>query len=83
MSWGRIAFRPLGHGAVADAADLLHEALEEDRVAGLVDLLGGQEVLLLLQRGSVDVGGEVVGDRVLAPEEQAVVPHRRLALELA
>ena len=82
VSCGLIACRPLGHRAVADAADLLHEALEEDRVAGLVDLLGGEEVLLLLQRRGVDVGGEVVGDRVLAPEEQAVVPQRRLALEL-
>ena len=70
------------HRAVADPADLLHEALEEDRVAGLVDLLGGEEVLLLLQRRGVDVGGEVVGDGVLAPEEQAVVPQRGLALEL-
>ena len=51
-------------------------------MARLVDLLGGEEVLLLLQRRGVDVGGEVVGDGVLAPEEQAVVPQRRLALEL-
>src|ERR1700733_9545699 len=29
-----------------------------------------------------DVRGEVVRDGVLAPEEQAVVPQRRLALEL-
>ena len=34
------------------------------------------------QRRGVDVGGEVVRDGVLAPEEQAVVPQRRLALEL-
>jgi hypothetical protein len=52
-------------------------------VAGLVDLLGGQEVLLLLARGRVDVRREVVGDRVLAPEEQAVVPDRGGPLELA
>ena len=70
------------HGPVADPADLVHEALEEHRVAGLVDLLGGEEVLLLLQGGGVDVGGEVVGDGVLAPEEQAVVPQRGLTLEL-
>src|ERR1019366_3290060 len=71
-----------GHRAVADPADLLHEALEEDGVARLVDLLGGQEVLLLLAWRGVDVRREVVGDRVLPPEEQAVVPQRRLALEL-
>ncbi len=71
-----------GHRAVADPADLLHEALEEDGVACLVDLLSRQEVLLLLERRRVDVGGEVVGYRVLAPEEQAVVPQRRLTLEL-
>ncbi len=41
-----------------------------------------EEVLLLLQRRRVDVGGEVVRDRVLAPEEQRVVPQRRRALEL-
>ncbi len=70
------------HRAVADAAHLLHEALEEHRVARLVDLLGGEEVLLLLARRRVDVRGQVVRDRVLAPEEQAVVPQRRLALEL-
>src|SRR5205807_983579 len=66
-----------------DAADLAHEPLEEHRVADLVDLLGGQEVLLLLQRRRVDVGREVVGHRVLAPEEQGVVEQRGLALELA
>ena len=38
-----------------------HEALEEDRVARLVDLLGGEEVLLLLARGGVDERREVVG----------------------
>jgi len=51
-------------------------------VARLVDLLGGEEVLLLLERRRVDVGREVVGDRVLTPEEEAVVPERGLALEL-
>ena len=71
-----------GGRSVADAADLLHEALEEDRVPGLVDLLGGQEVLLLLKRRGVDVGREVVGDGVLAPEEEGVVPDRGRALEL-
>jgi hypothetical protein len=71
-----------GHGAVADPAHLLHEALEEDSVAGLVDLLGGEEILLLHQWRRVDVGGEVVRYGVLAPEEQAVVPQRGLALEL-
>ncbi len=74
--------QPARDGAVADPADLLHEALEEDRVARLVDLLGRQEVLLLLARGGVDVGGEVVGDGVLAPEEQAVVPYGGLSLEV-
>ena len=82
VSCGLIVCRPLAMRAVADPADLLHEALEEDGVAGLVDLLGGEEVLLLLARRGVDVRGEVVRDRVLAPEEQAVVPQRRLALEL-
>jgi hypothetical protein len=61
----------------------VHEALEEDRVARLVDLLGGQEVLLLLQRGGVDVGREVVGDRVLAVEEERVEPQRPAPLLLA
>src|SRR2546427_12306779 len=51
-------------------------------MARLVYLLGGEEVLLLLARRRVDVGREVVCDRVLAPKEQAVVPQRRLALEL-
>jgi hypothetical protein len=69
--------------AVADAAHLVHEALEEDRMPCLVDLLGGQEVLLLLQRRRVDVGREIVRYSVLAPEEQGVVPKRRLALEVA
>ena len=68
---------------VAGADHVLEEAVEEDRVAGLVDLLGGEEVLLLLRRRRVDVGGEVVGDRVLAEEEHRVDPERRLALDLA
>ena len=51
-------------------------------MARLVDLLGGQEVLLLLARGGVDVRREVVGDRVLAVEEQRVEPQRGPALEL-
>ncbi len=70
-------------GAVAAADDLAHEAAEEHRVASLVDLLGGEEVLLLLERRGVDVGRQVVGDRVLAVEEQRVVPQGGLALELA
>src|SRR5580692_3937499 len=49
---------------------------------GLIDLLGGEEVLLLLPWRRVDVGGEVVRDRVLAPEEQAVVPQGSGALEV-
>ena len=67
---------------VAGADHFLEEAVEEDGVAGLVDLLGGEEVLLLLLRGGVDVGGEAVGDRVLAVEEHRVDPERRLALDL-
>jgi len=60
--------------AVSDPGDLVHEAIEEDGVPGLVGLLGGKEVLLLFQRRGVDVGREAVDDRVLAPEEQRVVP---------
>ena len=72
-----------GRGDVVAGADhLLEEAVEEDRVAGLVDLLGREEVLLLLLRRRVDVGGEVVGDRVLAEEEHRVDPQRRLALDV-
>jgi hypothetical protein len=71
-----------GQRPVAGADDLVHEALEEDRVARLVDLLGGQEVLLLLQRRGVDEGREVVGDRVLAVEEERVEPQRRAPLLL-
>ena len=74
--------QPARHRAVADAGDLVHEALEEDRVARLVDLLGGEEVLLLLARGGVDERRQVVRDRVLAPEEQRVVPQRGAALEV-
>jgi hypothetical protein len=58
-----------GRERVAGADHLLEEAVEEDRVARLVDLLGSEEVLLLLLGGRVDVGGEPVGDRVLAVEE--------------
>jgi hypothetical protein len=71
-----------GDRAVAALDDLLHEAMEEDRVARLVDLLGGQEVLLLLARRGVDERREVVGDRVLAVEEHRVVPEGCAALEL-
>ena len=63
-------------GPVAAADDLVQEALEEHAVARLVGLLGGEEVLLLLARGGVDVGREVVGDRVLAVEEEGVEPQR-------
>jgi hypothetical protein len=56
--------------------------MEEDRVPRLVDLLGGEEVLLLLLRCRVDVGREVVGDRVLSVEEHRVDPERRAALDL-
>src|SRR5580698_7452724 len=51
-------------------------------MARLVHLLCREEVLLLLARRRVDVGREVVGDGVLAPEEQGVIPERGLALEL-
>ena len=67
---------------VARADDLVHEALEQHGVARLVDLLGGEEVLLLLARRGVDERREVVGDGVLAVEEQRVVPQRGLALEV-
>jgi hypothetical protein len=67
---------------VAALHDLAHEAREEDRVSCLVDLLRGQEVLLLLLRRGVDVGREVVGDGVFAVEEQGVVPERGPALKI-
>ena len=66
-----------GDRAVAAPDDLVHEALEEDRVARLVDLLGAEEVLLLLARGGVDERREVVGDRVLAVEEHRVASTAR------
>ncbi len=66
----------------ADAADLLHKALEEDRVSSLIDLLGGEEVLLLLARSRIDVRREIVGDGVLAPEEERVVPQCGRAFEV-
>ena len=79
----RLDRRQPGAVAVAgDADDLGHEAAEEDGVARLVDLLGGEEVLLLLARRGVDVGREAVGDGVLAPEEEGVVPEGGLALEV-
>ena len=71
-----------GGDVALDADDLLEEAVEEDGVAGLVDLLGGEEVLLLLFRGGLDVGGEAVGDCVLAVEEHRVDPHGGLPLDL-
>src|SRR5215204_845800 len=57
--------------------------MEEDRMASLVHLLSGEEVLLLLLGRRVDVGGEVVGDGVLAVEEHRVRPQRGLALDVA
>jgi hypothetical protein len=66
--------------ALAGADHLVHEAVEEDRVARLVDLLRGEEVRLLLERRRVDVRREVVGDRVLAVEEQRVQPQRAAPL---
>jgi hypothetical protein len=42
--------------AVAGADHVLEEAVEEDRMACLVDLLRREEVLLLLLRRGVDVG---------------------------
>ena len=74
--------QPAGDRAVAALDHLVHEALEEHRVARLVDLLGGEEVLLLLARRGVDERREVVGHRVLAVEEHRVVPQRGAALEL-
>ena len=67
----------------ADPDHLLEEAVEEDRVADLVDLLGGEEVGHLLGRGGGDVGGEGVGDPVLAVIEHRVDPHRRAPLDVA
>ena len=83
VSSGSVAAQRAGDRAVAALDDLVHEAVEEDGVARLVDLLGGEEVLLLLARGGVDERREVVGDGVLAVEEHRVVPQRGLALELA
>ena len=82
VSSGSVAFKRPADRPVAAADDLVHEALEEDRVARLVDLLRGQEVLLLLARRGVDERREVVGDGVLAVEEHRVVPQRRAALVL-
>ena len=82
VSSGSVASSAPAIGPVAALDDLVHEAVEEDRVARLVDLLGGEEVLLLLARGGVDERREVVGDGVLAVEEHRVVPQRGPALEL-
>ena len=73
---GRRSAKATGERTVADADDLVHEAMKEDGVARLVDLLGREKVLLLLQRRRVDVGRQVVGDQVLAVEEQRVEPQR-------
>ena len=72
--------QPAGDVALAEPGDLVHEALEEDGVARLVDLLRGEEILLLLTGSGVDERREVVRDGVLAPEEEGVVPQRGLAL---
>ena len=82
VSSGSTARRPPAMVPSPRPDDLVHEALEEDRVARLVDLLGGQEVLLLLARRGVDERRQVVGDRVLAVEEHRVVPQRGAALVL-
>jgi hypothetical protein len=71
-----------GGDRVAGADHLLEEAVEKDRMARLVHLLGGEEVLLFFRRGGVDVGGEVVGDRVLAVEEHRVDPEAGALLHL-
>ena len=71
-----------GDAAVAKAYDLIHEAVEENAVARLVNLLRRDEVLLLLKRGGVDVGREAVGDSVLTVEEERKEPHRRAALSV-
>ena len=76
MISGSVARNVAADRSVADAGDFAHEPVEEDRVAGLVDLLGREEVLLLLQRRGVDVRRQVVGDRILAVEEQRVEPQR-------
>ncbi|GBD46675.1 hypothetical protein HRbin41_01505 [bacterium HR41] len=72
--------QPREVAAVVD--DLAHEASEEDGVARLVDLLGREEVLLLLAWRCVYVGREVVGDSILAVEEERVVPQRGSSLEV-
>ena len=59
-----------GNASVAEADDFVHEAVEEDAVARFVNLLRGDEVLLLLKRSGVDVGREAVGDCILAVEEE-------------
>jgi hypothetical protein len=71
-----------GGNVPLDPDDLVEEAVEEDCVAGLIDLLGREEVLLLLLGSSFDVGGEAVGDRILAVEEHRVDPHGGLPLNL-
>ncbi|CAB5031039.1 unannotated protein [freshwater metagenome] len=45
-----------GDAAVAKANNFIHEAVEEDAVARLVNLLRSDEVLLLFKRRRVDVG---------------------------
>ncbi len=69
-------------GVAAGLRDLAHEAREQHRVTSLVDLLGGEEVLLFLARGRVDERRQVVGHRVLAVEEHRVRPQGGPALEV-
>jgi hypothetical protein len=66
----------------ARARDLAHEPREQHGVPRLVDVLGGEEVLLLFARGRVNERRQVVGYRVLAVEEQGVRPQRAPALDL-
>jgi len=54
--------------------DLGEEALEEDRMPGLVGDLGREEDPLVLQRGGVEHRRQGVGDDLLADEEE---DHRR------
>jgi hypothetical protein len=67
---------------VAGGHHLTHEATEQHGVTCLINLLRGEKVLLLLAGGGVDVGGEVVGDRVLAMEEHRVRPQRAAPLDV-
>ncbi len=61
---------------------LLVEAVEVLGVAGLVDLLGEQERLLVLVLGRQHEARELVGDALLADEERRQPVHHLLALVL-